>query len=80
MTYKLLYNDAVAMTGGQAAEGRLDVPAITRLLALEGVARIVITTAEPERYRGVELDPMREVRHRDGLAGGRSASWPGRRA
>ncbi len=54
MTYKLLYNDAVAMTGGQRAEGRMDVPAITRLLAIEGVRRIVITTddaGEVPRHR-----------------------------
>lgn len=68
ITYKLLYNDAVAMTGGQRAEGRLDVPALTRSLAAEGVRRIVITTPEPETYRGVRLAPIATVRHRDGLA------------
>ena len=59
MTFRLLYNDAVAMTGGQRPEGKLDVPALTRLLAAEGVARVVVTTPEPERYRGVELAPER---------------------
>ncbi|QRP48829.1 indolepyruvate ferredoxin oxidoreductase family protein [Amycolatopsis sp. FDAARGOS 1241] len=68
MTYKLLYNDAVAMTGGQRAEGRLDVPAITRLLAVEGVRRIVITTESPADYRGIALDPIASVRHRDDFA------------
>jgi indolepyruvate ferredoxin oxidoreductase len=68
MTYKLLYNDAVAMTGGQRAEGRLDVPALTRWLAVEGVRRIVVTTAEPGTYRGVALDPIAAVRHRDEFA------------
>ncbi|GGQ35764.1 indolepyruvate ferredoxin oxidoreductase family protein [Streptomyces mutabilis] len=67
MTYKLLYNDAVAMTGGQRPEGRLDVPALTRWLALEGVRRIVVTTADPADYRGVRLDPVAAVRHRDEL-------------
>ncbi|MER8003785.1 indolepyruvate ferredoxin oxidoreductase family protein [Streptomyces sp. NPDC095613] len=67
MTYKLLYNDAVAMTGGQVPEGRLDVPALTRWLALEGVRKIVVTTAEPGDYRGVRLDPIAMVRHRDDL-------------
>ncbi|MEV1172738.1 indolepyruvate ferredoxin oxidoreductase family protein, partial [Nonomuraea sp. NPDC049784] len=67
MTYKLLYNDAVAMTGGQRAEGRLDVPALTHELALEGVRRIVVTTPEPETYRGVRLAGIASVRHRDDL-------------
>ncbi|MEU6428785.1 indolepyruvate ferredoxin oxidoreductase family protein [Microbispora sp. NPDC046973] len=67
MTYKLLYNDAVAMTGGQRAEGRLDVPALTRWLAAEGVRRIVVTTPEPETYRGAGLAPIASVRHRDDL-------------
>ncbi|GAA0988177.1 indolepyruvate ferredoxin oxidoreductase family protein [Acrocarpospora macrocephala] len=67
VTYKLLYNDAVAMTGGQRAEGRLDVPALTRSLAAEGVRRIVVTTPEPESYRGVRLAPIASVRHRDAL-------------
>ncbi|MEV4253111.1 indolepyruvate ferredoxin oxidoreductase family protein [Spirillospora sp. NPDC049652] len=67
MTYKLLYNDAVAMTGGQTAEGRLDIPTLTRWLALEGVRRVVITTDSPADYRGVALDPIAHVRHRDDL-------------
>jgi indolepyruvate ferredoxin oxidoreductase len=67
MTYKLLYNDAVAMTGGQRAEGRLDVPALTRELAVEGVRRVVVTTPEPETYRGVRLAANASVRHRDDL-------------
>ncbi|MFJ9537474.1 indolepyruvate ferredoxin oxidoreductase family protein [Streptomyces sp. NPDC101225] len=68
MTYKLLYNEAVAMTGGQSVEGRLDVVALTRLLVLEGVRRIVITTPEPRSYRGTRLDARASVRHRDDLA------------
>jgi indolepyruvate ferredoxin oxidoreductase len=65
MTYKLLYNDAVAMTGGQTAQGGMAVPALTRLLAVEGVSRIVVTTVEPDSYRSVTLDPKASVRHRD---------------
>jgi indolepyruvate ferredoxin oxidoreductase len=68
LTYKLLYNSAVAMTGGQDPEGRIGIPALTGWLALEGVTRVVITTPELSNYRGVALDPIAEVRHRDELA------------
>ncbi|MFI6498147.1 indolepyruvate ferredoxin oxidoreductase family protein [Nonomuraea typhae] len=68
MTYKLLYNDAVAMTGGQRAEGRLDVPTLTRWLAAEGVKKIIVTTADPASYKGARLDPIASVRHRDEFA------------
>lgn len=68
ITYKLLYNDAVAMTGGQDPTGRMAVPQLTRWLALEGVRQVVITTPDPRSYRGVALDPIARVRHRDELA------------
>lgn len=67
ITYKLLYNDAVAMTGGQRAEGRMEIPTLTRYLALEGVRKTIVTTADPSTYRGVALDPTASVRHRDRL-------------
>src|SRR3954451_17857701 len=68
VTYKLLYNDTVAMTGGQDVLGQLKVPELTRWLALEGVAKIIVTTEDPKRYRRVKLDPIAEVRHRDDFA------------
>ena len=68
VTYKLLYNDTVAMTGGQDVLGQLSVPDLTRWLALEGVARVIVTTEEPERYRGVALDPIARMVDRSKLA------------
>ena len=50
ITYKILYNDAVAMTGGQPVDGVLTVPQITHQLAAEGATKIVIVTDEPEKY------------------------------
>ena len=68
MTYKLLFNDAVAMTGGQPIDGGLTVPTLTRQLAAEGVGRITVVTDEPEKYAaGVDFAPGTKVRHRDDL-------------
>jgi indolepyruvate ferredoxin oxidoreductase len=67
ITYKLLYNEHVAMTGGQEIEGQLSVPDLTRWLELEGVSRIIITAEDMSRYRGVELAPIAEVRDRGEL-------------
>ena len=67
ITYKLLYNEHVAMTGGQAIEGQLSVPDLTRWLELEGVRRIIVTTEDPDRYKGVRLSPIAELRDRSQL-------------
>ncbi len=67
ITYKLLYNAAVAMTGGQDAVGMLPIPALTHRLALDGVRRTIITSDNPEQYRGVALPSNTAVWHRDRL-------------
>ena len=50
MTYKILYNDAVAMTGGQPVDGPQDPAMISRQIAAEGVTPIIVVTDEPEKY------------------------------
>jgi indolepyruvate ferredoxin oxidoreductase len=50
MTYKVLFNDAVAMTGGQPIDGGLTVPVVTQQLAAEGVRQIVVVTDDTEKY------------------------------
>jgi len=55
ITYKLLHNSTVAMTGGQDAVGQMPVPRIVQNLLTEGVARVLITADEPERYRRIRL-------------------------
>jgi indolepyruvate ferredoxin oxidoreductase len=65
ITYKILFNDAVAMTGGQHAESGFTVPQITRQLAAEGVARIVVVADDVSRYEGVtDLAPGVPVKPR----------------
>jgi indolepyruvate ferredoxin oxidoreductase len=48
ITYKILYNGAVAMTGGQDPFGQLDVPTLCKVLQAEGVKQIIVTTDELE--------------------------------
>src|SRR6185437_2003565 len=68
MTYKVLFNDAVAMTGGQPLDGGLTVPRLARQLAAEGVRRVVIVTDEPDKYPpGTEFPHGATARHRDEL-------------
>ena len=50
ITYKILYNDAIAMTGGQPIDGPLDVATVSCQVAAEGVGRIAVATDEPDRY------------------------------
>jgi indolepyruvate ferredoxin oxidoreductase len=56
ITYKLLYNDAVAMTGGQPVDGQISVPAIARQVEAEGAKRVVVVSDEIGKYRGHESE------------------------
>jgi indolepyruvate ferredoxin oxidoreductase len=68
ITYKILYNDAVAMTGGQPVDGVLTVPQIAHQVFAEGAKRIVIVTDEPQKYDAkVALPEGVSVHHRDEL-------------
>nr|WP_093556950.1 indolepyruvate ferredoxin oxidoreductase family protein [Pseudoduganella namucuonensis] len=67
ITYKILYNDAVAMTGGQPVDGGLSVPQIAQQVTSEGAARVVVVTDDPARYEGVTLPAGVPVRDRSEL-------------
>jgi indolepyruvate ferredoxin oxidoreductase len=68
MTYKILFNDAVAMTGGQANDGGLTVDQIARQVAAEGVKRIEVVTDEPAKYApGTDWPRGLTVHHREEL-------------
>jgi indolepyruvate ferredoxin oxidoreductase len=68
ITYKILFNDAVAMTGGQPNDGGLTVPQVARQVAAEGAQRVVVVTDEPHKYpRDTEWPPGLTIHHRDEL-------------
>jgi indolepyruvate ferredoxin oxidoreductase len=68
ITYKILYNDAVAMTGGQKHDGQLSVPQITRQLEAEGVERIAVVSENPDAYGSWSpIAAGTKVYHRDEL-------------
>ena len=72
ITYKILYNDAVAMTGGQQVGERpegLSVPQIVKSCIAEGVREVAVVTDQPEKYAGVTLDAGVSVLYRDALDG-----------
>ena len=82
ITYKILFNDAVAMTGGQEFDGPLDPGMISRQIAAEGVTPIIVVTDEPEKYpadykwaegvtvrhRSELMDVQRELRDKPGVS------------
>ena len=65
ITYKILFNDAVAMTGGQPHDGPLDPTAISRQVRAEGVETIRVVTDEPEKYgSAAQFAPGTRIAHR----------------
>lgn len=76
ITYKILFNDAVAMTGGQSVDGSLTVPQITQQMAAEGVQKIVIVTDEPKKYSAHFGLPHVERNHNDiNARGAHERAW-----
>ena len=64
ITYKVLYNDAVAMTGGQPIDGPLSVNMIAQQVAAEGVARIAVVSDAPEQHAASGLPAGTSIHHR----------------
>ena len=67
ITYKILYNGHVAMTGGQFAQGQLAVPQLCEKLTAEGVRKIVILAEDVTRYQGLVLPEIADLRDREEL-------------
>jgi len=68
ITYKILFNDAVAMTGGQKNDGGLNVPQVARQVAAEGAKRVAVVTDEPWKYPADTHWPRDvTIHHRDDL-------------
>ncbi len=67
ITYKILYNGFVSMTGGQPVEGGMTPTQILEELAAEGVKKMALVADDPDRYVGVALPPGVSLRHRDAM-------------
>jgi indolepyruvate ferredoxin oxidoreductase len=67
ITYKILYNDAVAMTGGQPVDGPLSPADIARQVEAEGVSRVVVVSDDPKKYPDAYFSPDIKIFHRDDL-------------
>jgi indolepyruvate ferredoxin oxidoreductase len=65
ITFKLLYNNAVAMTGGQQAQGSMSIPQLTHSLAAEGVRQIIVVAEDPRRWRGARFASIAKLYPRD---------------
>ena len=63
ITFKLLYNGAVAMTGGQDAQGSMSIPALTQYFAAEGVKKIIVVAEMPQRWRRAPLAKIARLTH-----------------
>ena len=64
ITFKILYNDAVAMTGGQPVDGPISVQAIAHMVRAEGIDRIALVSDEPELFAASEFPPNMTISHR----------------
>lgn len=65
ITYKILYNDAVAMTGGQPVDGQLPLDLLIRQLTAEGVTKVVLVSDDIEKYARGAFPHDMKIEHRD---------------
>ncbi|KUF10913.1 indolepyruvate ferredoxin oxidoreductase family protein [Pseudoponticoccus marisrubri] len=64
ITFKILFNDAVAMTGGQSVDGPISVEAIAASVVAEGAKKVVVVSDQPERFRAADLPRGVTIHHR----------------
>ncbi len=64
ITYKLLYNDAVAMTGGQHVDGELTVPQMAAQVSAEGIKSLIIMSDEPQKHSAANFPGGTRIEHR----------------
>ena len=67
ITYKILFNDAVAMTGGQPVDGPITVEAVAHSVRAEGVQRIALVSDEPENFNASDFPSGTSISHRRDL-------------